>query len=171
MDGHSPGAGVCGEGFSSKNGIQFSFLFQAMFEPLQWVSNATRTGGQLREEDHLREARVVRPSHMSSPPQFWFHDECLNAWHVGCAQQFCVGDSIFPGDVNNLAKASEVKLIEFFGIAAKFHSHRAGTALCDCHLVPKVMPCSPQTHVHNLLKEAPALASLFDTSLSMLQLG
>ena len=153
MDGHSPGAGVCGEGFSSKNGIQFSFLFQAMFEPLQWVSNATRTGGQLREEDHLREARVVRPNHMSSPPQFWFHDKCLNAWHVGCAQQFCVGDSIFPGDVNNLAKASEVKLIEFFGIAAKFHSHRAGTALCTCHLVPKVMPCSPQTHVHNLLKE------------------
>ena len=91
-----------------------------MFEPLQWVSNATRTGGQLREEDHLREARVVRPNHMSSPPQFWFHDKCLNAWHVGCAQQFCVGDSIFPGDVNNLAKASEVKLIEFFGIAAKF---------------------------------------------------
>ena len=99
-------------------------------------------------------------------PAVWFHEECLNAWHVGSAQQFCVGDSIFPGDVNNLAKASEVKLIEFFGIAAKFHSHRAGTAFCTRHLVPKVMPCSPQTHVHNLLKEAPALASLFDTSLS-----
>ena len=78
MDGHSPGAGVCGEGFSSKNGIQFSFLFQAMFEPLQWVSNATRTGSQVREEDHLREARVVRSNHMSNPPQLWFHDECLN---------------------------------------------------------------------------------------------
>ena len=26
-------------------------------------------------------------------------------------QQFCVGDSIFPGDAHNLAKASQVKLI------------------------------------------------------------
>ena len=101
MDGHSPGAGVCGEGFSSKNGIQFSFLLQAMFEPLQWVSNATRTGSQVREEDHLREARVVRSNHMSNPPQLWFHDECLNALHVGSAQQFCLGDFIFPGDAHN----------------------------------------------------------------------
>ena len=59
----------------------------------------------------------------------------------------------------------------FFGIAAKFHSHREGTVLCTYRLVPKVMPCSPHTRVHNLPKEAPALASLFDTSLSMLQLG
>ena len=101
MDGHSPGAGICGEGFSSKNGIQLNFLFQAMFEPLQWVSNATRTGSQVREEDHLREARVVRSNRMSNPPQLWFHHECLNAWHVGSAQQYCLGGSIFPGDAHN----------------------------------------------------------------------
>ena len=62
-------------------------------------SNPTRTGR--REEDYLREARVVRSNHMSNPPQLWFHDECLNAWHVGSAQQFCLGDSIFPGDAHN----------------------------------------------------------------------
>ena len=53
MDGHSLGAGVCGEGVSSDNGIQFSFFFQAISEPLQRVSNATRNGGQVREDDHL----------------------------------------------------------------------------------------------------------------------
>ena len=89
MDGHSRGAGVCGEGFSSNNGIQFSFLFQAILEPLQRVSNATRKGGQVREDDHLREARVIHPSHMSNPPQPWFHDECLNAWHAGSAAILC----------------------------------------------------------------------------------
>ena len=72
MDGHSPGAGVWGEGFSSNNGIQFSFLLQAIFEPLQWVSSATLIGGQVREEDHLREARVVRPNHKSNPCSFGF---------------------------------------------------------------------------------------------------
>ena len=85
-------------------------------------------------------------------------------------QQFCVGDSIFPGDAHNLAKAGDTDLV-FFCIAAKFHSHRAGTGLCTCRLVPKVMPCSSHTRVHNLPKEAPALASLFETSLSILQLG
>ena len=72
-----------------------------MFEPLQWVSNATRTGSQVREEDHLREARVFHSNHMSNLLQLWFHDECLNAWHVGSAQQFCLGDSIIPGDAHN----------------------------------------------------------------------
>lgn len=33
-----------------------------------------------------------------------------------------------------------------------------------------MMPCSPHTPVHSLPKEAPELASLFDTSLSTLQL-
>ena len=32
-----------------------------------------------------------------------------------------------------------------------------------------MMPYSPNPHVHSLLKEAPASASLFDTSLSILQ--
>ena len=55
MDRHSPGVVVCGEGFPSKSGIRFSFFFQAVFQPLQWVSNAMCTAGDLKEEDHLRE--------------------------------------------------------------------------------------------------------------------
>jgi len=43
-----------------------------MFEPLQRVSNATRTGGQVREEDHLRKGRVVRANHLSNPRSFGF---------------------------------------------------------------------------------------------------
>ena len=43
------------------------------------------------------------------------------------------------------------------------------TALYTASLVRTVMPRSVHTRVHNLPKEAPALASLFDTSLSILQ--
>ena len=43
-----------------------------------------------------------------------FDDECLNAWHVGSVDHFCVGGSIFPGDTHDLAKASKVKLVECF---------------------------------------------------------
>ena len=50
-----------------------------LFEPLYWASFVTRNSGQLREEDHLREARVIHPNHKSNPPQLCFHDECLNA--------------------------------------------------------------------------------------------
>lgn len=42
------------------------------------------------------------------------------------------------------------------------------TALYTASLVHTVMPRSLRTHVHSLLKEPPALASLFDTSLSIL---
>ena len=66
MDRHSPGVVVCGEGFPSKSGIRFSFLFQAVFQPLQWVSNAMCTAGDLKEEDHLREVSVVHSNHMSN---------------------------------------------------------------------------------------------------------
>ena len=68
MDRHSPGVVVCGEGFPSKSRIRFSFLFQAVFQPLQWVSNAMCTAGDLKEEDHLREVRVVHSNHMSNQP-------------------------------------------------------------------------------------------------------
>ena len=50
-----------------------------LFEPLYWASFVARNSGQLREEDHLREARVIHPNHRSNPPQLCFHDECLNA--------------------------------------------------------------------------------------------
>ena len=43
------------------------------------------------------------------------------------------------------------------------------SASCTANLVCTMMPHSPNTHVHSLLKEAPALASLFDPSLSILQ--
>ena len=53
--------------------------FSPSLEPLYWASFVARNSGQLREEDHLREARVIHPNHRSNPPQLCFHDECLNA--------------------------------------------------------------------------------------------
>ena len=101
VNGCFPGAAVCGEGCR-----------QAVFEPLKWATNVTPTSGQLREEDHLRKVGVVHRKHISNLPQLCVHDECLNAWPVVSAQQFCVGDFIFPRDAHDLAKSSEVKLIE-----------------------------------------------------------
>jgi len=49
---------------------------------------------------------------MSNLSQLCVHDECLNAWPVGSAQHFRVGDFIFPRDAHDLPKSSEVKLIE-----------------------------------------------------------
>lgn len=50
-----------------------------LFEPLYRASFVMRNSGQLREEHHLREACVIRPNHISNPPQLCFHDECFNA--------------------------------------------------------------------------------------------
>ena len=58
-----------------------------LFEPLYSASFVMRNSGQLREEHHLREARVIRPNHISNPLQLCFHDECFNAWHVASAQR------------------------------------------------------------------------------------
>ena len=159
MDDHSPGAVVCGEGFSSKNGIQFSSLFQAIFEPLQWVSNATLTCCQVREEDHLREARVVHPNHMSNPPppspSFAF---MMSASMHGmlALRSNSVLESLSSQEMPiTTRRHRRWNWSSFFCIAAKFHSRREGTALRTCRLVPKVMPCSTHTRVHNLPKEAP----------------
>ena len=114
VNGCFPGAAVCGEGFPSRsaNAAQTRGCRQAVFEPLKWATNVTPTSGQFREEDHLRKVGVVHRKLMFNLPQLCVHDGCLNAWPVLSAQHFCVGDFIFPRDAHDLAKSSEVKLIE-----------------------------------------------------------
>ena len=91
LDGHPPCQGLRSVGTVSHPRVGMPHRPRmpsaCLFEPLYWASFVTRNSGQLREEDHLREARVIHPNHKSNPPQLCFHDECLNAWHVGSAQR------------------------------------------------------------------------------------
>ena len=77
-------------------------------------------------------------------------------------------------NAHDLAKASEVKLIECFQLLSfellsltAIGKRMTTTALQICSLVRTVVPRFPHTRVHNLPKEVPALASLLNTSLSM----
>ena len=109
------------------------------------------------------EAYVKPPAALVS----WWVPQCMACWLCSNSVLETLSSQEIP---ITLRRHRRWNWSSFFCISAKFHSHRAGTALCTCRLVPKVMPCSPHTRVHNLPKESPALASLFDTSLSMLQL-
>ena len=77
-------------------------------------------------------------------------------------------------NAHDLAKASEVKLIECFQLLSlellsltAIGKRMTTTALQTCSLVRTVVPRFPHTRVHNPPKEVPALASLLNTSLSM----
>ena len=112
---------------------------------------------------------------MSDPPQLRLNDECLDSRHVGSVQHFSVGYPVFPRDTHDLAQASEVKLVERLQLlpvespclaAIKQGCHDYSPV--HCHLVGNLMPRSLHTRVHSRPKDAPAFASLFDTSLSIL---
>lgn len=146
-----PGAAVCGEGFPSKSG------------------NAAQTKGYLQPVSlNLFTGRPLLCATVASSEKNTIFGRRVSSvrtifpTHRSCAFMMSASmPDMLPlrrdAHVHDLARATEVKLSR----------EEITIALYTCSSVHTVMTRFAHTRVHNLPMEVPAIASLFDTSLSL----